>query len=366
VNHKDGNSVSFNVKSSPLVDTLIVGSDGDSCFVSVSASAVEFNGKPRMFVYLENHSMDKVLITGTGTSGKINFWNAYTDNFEGFYGTFSADNMPWASNGNTDITISDFPCGDSIISVAAYTTKNHWTSVNLGGYSYSTTFGSLASFSSHGPRVDGLSKPDIAAPGFGVVSSVNSFDTSFSANHSMVPYVVKNYKYGNVNYKYAIMSGTSMASPMVCGVVALMLEKNPNLTPSEIRNILQSTATVDTFVTNTNNPNLWGAGKLNAWAAMKAIDGITDVETQEQPDQVEALIYPNPSNGTFNIDLKDMATVSEIKIYDLLGNCVFTRAIETIGKQMITINAENLSEGQYFVEVMGSAGMRLLKLVIRK
>lgn len=63
---------------------------------------------------------------------------------------------------------------------------------------------------------------------------------------------------------YTHMSGTSMATPHVAGIVALMFEANPNLTPAQVREILQRTAT------NMTGRLAWeaGAGHVNAYAAV--------------------------------------------------------------------------------------------------
>ena len=63
---------------------------------------------------------------------------------------------------------------------------------------------------------------------------------------------------------YSHMSGTSMATPHVAGIVALMLEANPHLTPAQVKDILKRTAT------NMTSRLSWeaGAGHVNAYAAV--------------------------------------------------------------------------------------------------
>ena len=69
---------------------------------------------------------------------------------------------------------------------------------------------------------------------------------------------------------YTHSSGTSMATPHVSGILALMFEANPNLTPMQARSILEDTAT------NMTGRLAWeaGAGHVNAYAAVAAAQGL--------------------------------------------------------------------------------------------
>ena len=71
-----------------------------------------------------------------------------------------------------------------------------------------------------------------------------------------------------IESSYGLMNGTSMAAPHVTGVIALMKAENPNLTPSQIKAILKSTA--HPLKCSTNEKNECGAGLVDAEAAVKA------------------------------------------------------------------------------------------------
>ena len=90
----------------------------------------------------------------------------------------------------------------------------------------------------------GLIRPDVCAPGKDVVS------LNYNSNG------------------YTIKTGTSMAAPCVAGIMCLMLEKNPNLTPAEISMILETTAVK--LADKKNNET--GSGRVDALAAINAID----------------------------------------------------------------------------------------------
>jgi serine protease AprX len=122
----------------------------------------------------------------------------------------------------------------------------------------------IASFSSRGPLTwsaispfndyaynpgMGLIRPDVSAPG----DNIKSLD--YSSNNG--------YADG--------WSGTSMATPCVAGVMALMLNKNPNLTPAEIDIALETTAL---GLGTAGKDNVYGSGRINALAAINAL-GLT-------------------------------------------------------------------------------------------
>lgn len=134
--------------------------------------------------------------------------------------------------------------------------------------------GTLADFSSRGTKgvggtfsMDGKEwtwkdEPTITAPGVDIVSTrvlapVSSLGVDRDAetiDPAHIPY-------------YTNMSGTSMATPHVAGIVALMLEANSTLAPDEIKALLEQTAT------NMPGYETWevGAGYVNAYAALDAI-----------------------------------------------------------------------------------------------
>lgn len=162
--------------------------------------------------------------------------------------------------------ISDLATGDSAISVGAYCTKQTIPSVSDGTYTYTRcTPHDIAYFSAYGPDARGISRPDVCAPGAALISSGSRYMSSWSS-------VLSSYveAYGE-QYPYYGGQGTSMAAPVVTGTIALWLERYPKLTPADVRLVLEHTAVRDEFVTG-GNPELWGYGKIDAFAGLKFID----------------------------------------------------------------------------------------------
>src|SRR2546426_3369137 len=142
----------------------------------------------------------------------------------------------------------------------------------------------LASWSSRGPTaIDGLAKPDLAAPGRKVVSlrSVGStLDQEFpdrvvAGLDPLAP-------------AYFRLSGTSMAAPVVTGVVALMLERNPGLSPAQVKARLKSTAAPVTY----GSPETTGSGLVSAVAAVAATDQTADAVAEPVSTGFASEMYP--------------------------------------------------------------------------
>ena len=108
---------------------------------------------------------------------------------------------------------------------------------------------SVADFSSRGPTIDNLIKPDIIAPGVNIVSL-----------RSPGSIIDKQNKEARVGEWYTSLSGTSMATPVCAGVVAQILQYNPQLTPDQVKNHLIMTADPLPEV----DQNIQGAGVINA------------------------------------------------------------------------------------------------------
>ncbi|MFO1312479.1 MAG: S8 family serine peptidase [Burkholderiales bacterium] len=122
------------------------------------------------------------------------------------------------------------------------------------------TTGNLWPGSSVGPTYDGRLGTDISAPGEGTIVAMGA-DSYWSTLGVSVP---------GGNGKYVYHGAVSGAAPVVTGVIALMLEKNPQLDAAQVKSILQRSARSDAFTGATPNPS-WGYGKLDALAALKLV-----------------------------------------------------------------------------------------------
>jgi minor extracellular serine protease Vpr len=363
-----GNNTGFVCDDGMLHDFTLIGSGGDSCFIKITNTGADFNGRPRIFLNIFSKTSNRVEISIKGTDGNIHAWMGFVKDYTGYYGSFSMM-IAGQSIGNKDITISDIASTHSAISAAAYASKNSYTNLDGQLISYTTyvTQGNLAPFSSHGPAADSLTKPDIAAPGLVLASGINSFDTTYQAGGTNRSDVVTSYlsPVDGRTYNYAMMMGTSMASPMTSGIIALMLEANPALSPSLVLGILKETAIQDNFTGNipaTGSP-LWGYGKINAYGAVKKTIESVGVASFSN-DATHDVIYPNPASGNITVELHaNKESIATVKIYDLSGKCCFQCPwkIEK-GKNVRTFTL-SLARGMYVVKTLTTERTSCYKLI---
>ena len=147
----------------------------------------------------------------------------------------------------------------------------------------------IASYSSKGPTLlDHVVKPDVVAPGNRIVSLLAPGSALITASGSLKVQPVSTCVLGvcviGANGKYMRLSGTSMATPIVAGAAALMLQKDPTLTPDTIKARMMKTAWKgypgSSTAYDTQNRSYFsqydvftiGAGYLDVDASMKSTD----------------------------------------------------------------------------------------------
>lgn len=286
--------------TSSYIDTFLVVNQ-DTIWYNISADAAHpLNGKPQMRLRVKNtNTALRVHLKSQANAGTVHYWNVTElTNDVGNWGMDFLAAGAGTTAGDNQNGISEPSCADQVISVAAYATQYATNSGSLVG-------GALANFSSRGPRYDGAMKPDIAAPGVAIASAVSSFT---DANYTSVG----NTSFNNTTYHFAKFSGTSMASPMVAGVVALMLEANPYLSASQIKEIIMNTARQDNYtgVIPAGGSPLWGAGKVNAYAAVKL--ALQTLGTQNALVSTDWNVYPNPVQNYLHFTIVELPEFAEI------------------------------------------------------
>ena len=225
---------------------------------------------------------------------------------------------------------------------------------NAGGLSACIAVGAVdyhnrvADFSSKGPftwqtssyedypylpgREIGLIRPDVCAPGVGIISCSNKNSSGYES-----------------------MDGTSQATPCVTGVICLMLEKKPYLTPAQICEALETTATK----LSETKSNETGSGCVNTMLALQKIEEYDDLTNVADVYNDNISIYPNPANEKLYIETE--IEIEEVSIFDIYGR---RQELSAVSGQPSAIDVSGLKSGIYFVKINTEEG-NIVKRIIK-
>ena len=256
---------------------------------------------------------------------------------------------------------------DSCISVGSYVSRGVFMDYRGFERNYSGTLNELSRFSSKGPRIDGLRKPDITAPGEQTISCRHS--ENIPLNHpSLASRIVSNDGTFGEPADYIAIEGTSMSSPAAASSAALILQANPEMTPAQLRRRILLSARTDEF-TGEVPSNEWGWGKINVENALEVTPGIGVRDLIPSSISIKS-IFPNPFNNSITIQYfaKFHGSV-EFFLFDKLGREVwYEREFNAAsGLRRMTLNGivSNLSSGSYILRISanGDSEQAVISLV---
>jgi len=212
---------------------------------------------------------------------------------------------------DTSYTVTDPAVADEAIAVGAWCHREDWTNFQGNGYTYdSLTQGEVTGFSSRGPRIDGVTKPTICAPG---AMTISLRDSDVGCHDPMrVDNDGANLN-GSGPAEYAADMGTSMACPMAAGAAALLLEANSSLTPSRIRWKLQSSASKS----GTPNNDV-GYGLIDILAAIRRLVGDFNNDNDVDDEDLYTLLYSYGAT-TPEVDLNHDNQVNSEDVFEFAG-----------------------------------------------
>lgn len=325
-----------------FLDTFwIYGKDTIFYIVSSDVSHPQ-NGRPQMRIRVKNPFSLKVLLVARANSGIVHFWNV-TETTE-----YLADwGMAFVSSGSETIAgdnnygIFEPTCSNTIIAVSAYLPPPSGSVFGIKE--------ARASFSSLGPRYDNVLKPEIAAPGVNIITSISSFSNQTYTSHNSI-------YFNGRTYHFAPFSSTSCSSAIVAGVVALILEANPSLSVAQVRNIIFETAREDNFtgVIPVNGSTQWGWGKIDPKIALKLALLTTGTEKPEL--ETDWGVYPNPANKFLFFTLVDELP-DRVEIIDDRGRVILRKT------KNASVYVGDLRSGIYFVRLERNGHVQQVRFV---
>lgn len=329
------------------------------------------NGKYMLAVYseygMENESEDEdytlaIEVYPESGSANINMWSG---DYTYFTDHLTTSGHTW-TEGTDDMCVSDEATIPDAISIGAYVSKKNWKASNGSSYtSNAYTLGDIAYFSSYATAENsptGLAYPWITAPGARLAAGVNHYHTASIDDYSY--YGSTDLVVNNTNYPYAMMEGTSMATPVAAGIVALWLqaasESGIDLTVNDVKEIMEATAINDTYTTTGANASHFGKGKIDALAGIQYILGST-------PKPATPTIIADPTTLTFvakadeqksrTFDILSELLTDDVSVTLTDANNVFSIDKTTITKAeseegaTVTVSFRSATAGTYTGEV---------------
>lgn len=179
-------------------------------------------------------------------------------------------------------------------------------------------------------------------PGLNINAAYNSF---YGDYEGIKKYLVSTVQYNGKTYHYLAESGTSMASPVVAGIIALWLQAKPDLTPEEALAAIQQTSThPDNTMAYPNNT--YGHGQIDAYQGLLYV--------LDLPSRIPDLSMNQPQGVTFRVENRmlyvDFGDAHPkritLNVYALDGRRLLTRS----GRDRI--NLSTLKDGVYAVQVI--------------
>lgn len=280
------------------------------------------------------------------------------DIFAGSGSGLYSNDVSGYTQGNDECSINGMACADNLLVVGAYVNRTSWPVLEKDIFGYrNTTDGDIASFSSYGKTFQGRQLPDICGPGLGMISSYSYYYVEAGNDTDGGKYFSATKEHGKRTSYWKEMSGTSMSSPFVAGVMALWLEADPTLTISDVKEILKETAKQDEFTAQ--NTQRWGMGKIDALAGIKKVlglGGVSDITVE-----ADKMLVSPIDDRTYEVFAAGADNVS-LQLYSMSG--ALTASVDATG-DTATLSASAAAPGVYILKATANGRTETHKLVLK-
>lgn len=238
------------------------------------------------------------------------------------------DGFDYVVEGSPYGTINETACNLANITVGSYNVCNTYNNYFGEEISYNDPLGEVSSFSSYGHTLDGndFPKPEVLSPGSYLLSAANgNYASYFETYGNPLPKekitspidLAQKLEYDGQNYWYMYMHGTSMATPVVTGIIALWLQADPTLSVRDVREIIAKTA-IPYEGDDPVKSSLYG--KIDALAGLKYITSeVTGIDCLTYPQTHDAFDALHTPDRIFTLDGRQVKDTTSPGIYVIGG-----------------------------------------------
>ena len=212
--------------------------------------------------------------------------------------------------------------------------------------------GMRAHYSSMGPTLDGRIKPDVVAPGTNIISSYSSYYIEANPEAEDLNADVSRFGFNGRMYSWNANTGTSMATPIVAGTIALWLQARPDMTGEDVMDVLRHTCDQpDPHLDYPNNE--YGYGAINAYTGLLYVLGLDttlglDKMSTEQPQKARFALNGKKLEIVFDNENGMDSNAGTLTIYSLDGKKMISTNIDANHNE---VDMSMLKSGVYAVQL---------------
>ena len=257
-------------------------------------------------------------------------------------------NDPEAMYGENDGAVNNMCLTDEVLSVGAYVTRDHCPLLTGATVPSFGPVNEPAVFSGFGTKLPtGKILPDFCAPGTQIISA---FSSAYIDHHpdKFSDRASAEITVDGKNYYYVSSCGTSMATPYVAGVAALIREALPSLSPENVVNAIK--ATVGAPLANASDSR-WGHGIIDCEAALREARSLAGVESLPA-DSSRGAFLRYDGEATLYVHLPSGIS-GRVAVIDMQGRSVASAVLSENGR----VDVSSLAKGIYIAVLSSDTGV---------
>ena len=225
--------------------------------------------------------------------------------------------------------------------------------------------GAHSTFSSNGPWLNpNYPKPAVLAPGASIMSALNKYAPGFDKNNAAY-----SNRFNNKVYHYGYMEGTSMATPFVAGSIALWLEANPQLSYTDVLDILKETSTKHADMEGEAWTPTYGYGLINVYEGLKLALKKAGKDPLTAIERVSGSVAPATFHTTatqWQVLFNNPERFATLEVMSLDGRSLYRQQLSSIAQgDEVNIPTDRFTPGVYVLQV-STSGAKIAQKMVRQ